>query len=147
MLSLAKATLLCIICLAPLSLRSEARDPARNGGSTAADTKTHNLQVALALKWNHGNIYDAKVSVTITDTCYHEGKLRLGLPHGKVGLPEVQYLTFPFTRDEGHVCGDVTRTVDQTIPVPFSPAKPKATAYAVVNGKVAGSDTQSFPRK
>jgi hypothetical protein len=56
-------------------------------------------------------------------------------------------VTFSFTHDEGKVCGDVTKTVDQTISVPFSAAKPKLTAFAAANGEAAGSDTKPFPRK
>jgi hypothetical protein len=111
-----------------------------------ADIKTHNLKVSLALKWVKGNDYEAKVSVTITDSCYHEGDLKIGLPPGTVGIPEVEYLTFNFSHDEGRACSDIVRTVEKTIQVLFSSAKPRATAYAVVNDKVAGSDTKSFPR-
>jgi len=112
-----------------------------------ADAKVHNLKVALELKWAQGNDYDAKVFVTTTDSCYHPGDIKIGLPPGEVGIPEVEYVTFSFTHDEGKVCGDVTKTVDKTISVPFSAAKPKLTAFAAVNGKAAGSDTKPFPRK
>jgi len=112
----------------------------------APDPKIHNLKVILDLKWIKGNDYEAKVTVTITDSCYHPGQLEIGLPPGTAGIPEIEYLTFNLTHDGGKVCSDLTRDVDQTIHVPFSSAKPKATAYAVVNGKVAGSDTKPFPR-
>jgi len=113
---------------------------------TAAEDP-HHLDVVLELKWLHDNIYEAKVSVTITDTCYHEGDLKIGLPPGTVGIPEVLYLTYSFTHDEGKKCGQIAKIVNQTVEVPFSAGKPTVTAYAVVNGKVAGSDTKSFPRK
>jgi hypothetical protein len=35
-----------------------------------ADAADHKLKVVLALKWVHGNVYDAKVSVTVPDSCY-----------------------------------------------------------------------------
>jgi hypothetical protein len=111
------------------------------------DPKIYNLKVVLDLKWIQGNDYEAKVTVTITDSCYHPGELTLGLPSGTVGIPEIEYLTFSFTHDEGKACGDITKNVEQTVRIPFSTAKPKATAYAAVNGKVAGSDTKPFPRK
>lgn len=112
-----------------------------------AEPKAHNLKVVLDLKWVQGNEYDAKVSVTITDSCYHEGDIKIGLPPGEVGIPEVEYVTFSFTHDEGKACGDITKTVHKTIRVPFSASKPKLTAFATVNGKAAGSDTKEFPRK
>jgi hypothetical protein len=143
----AKAILLCLICLMPFGARTETRNPALPGRSADVGTRAYSLKVALDLKRSHDDVYDAKVSVTITDSCFYVGKLRLGLPWGTVGIPEVQYLTFPFTHEEGQVCGQMARTVSQTISVPFSDAKPKATAFAVVNGEVAGSDTQPFPHK
>jgi hypothetical protein len=111
-----------------------------------ADNVEHKLKVSLALKWVHGNVYEAKVFVTITDSCYVEGNLKVGLPPGTVGTPELEYLTFSFTH-KGGICSDIVRTVDQTIQIPFSTGKSNVTAYAVVNGKVAGSDTKPFPRK
>ncbi len=57
----------------------------------------HKLKVVLALKWNHGDIYDATVTVTVTDSCYVPGDLKIGLPPGTVGIPEIEYLTFSFT--------------------------------------------------
>lgn len=111
-----------------------------------ADAKEQKLNVSLDLKWAHGNIYDAKVSVTITDSCYVPGDLKIGLPPGTVGIPEIEYLTFYFTyKPDG--CLDVVKTVDKSIQLTFSPVKPKATAFAVVNGTVAGEDTKEFPRK
>jgi hypothetical protein len=110
------------------------------------DAGEHKLKVSLALKWNHGNIYDATVSVTVTDSCYVPGDLKVGLPPGMAGIPEIEYLTFSFTH-KGGICSDITKTVEKTIQIPFSAAKPNATAYAVVNGKVAGQDTKPFPRK
>jgi hypothetical protein len=105
------------------------------------------LTVVLALSWKHNDIYDAKVSVTVLDSCYEPGKLHEGLPKGKVGIPEMEYLTFPFTHVSGRACSDIVKTIDQTIQIKFSPAKPNATAYAVVNGEVVGQDTKPFPRK
>jgi hypothetical protein len=138
---------LCLACLALAGARSDARNPARAGQSEAVSTGAYHLDVALTLKRSHDNVYDAKVSVTVPDACFHAGKLRLGLPRGMMGIPEAQYLTFPFKRDEGAVCAQMLSTVSQTVSVTYNDAKPKATAYAVVNGKVAGSDTKPFPRR
>ena len=103
------------------------------------------LKVVLALKWIRQNEYEATVSVTTTDSCFVEGDLKVGLPLNTVGLPELEYLTFSFSHT-GKECGQIVRTVSKTIPIQFSPAKPTVTAYAVVNGVVAGHDTKSFPR-
>jgi|CZKK01.1.fsa_nt_gi hypothetical protein len=105
----------------------------------------YKLKVSLGLVWLRNNIYGAKVSVTILDTCYVAGDLKIGLPPGTVGVPEVEYLTFSFTHKDGP-CGQIVQTVDKSIEVPFSTAKPKVTAFAVVNGKVAGQDTKPFPK-
>ena len=110
-----------------------------------AEAVDHKLKVVLALKWNHGNIYDATVTVTVTDSCYVPADLKIGLPPGMAGIPEIEYLTFSFTH-KGGICSDITKPVTKTIQIPFSDAKPNATAYAVVNGKVAGQDTKPFPK-
>lgn len=137
----------CLVCVALAGARSDARNPARAGQGEALSTRTYHLDVALALKRSHDDVYDAKVSVTLPDGCYHAGKLRLGLPRGSMGIPEAQYLTFPFKHEEGAMCAQMVTTVSQTIRVTSNDAKPKATAYAVVNGQVAGSDTKPFPRE
>jgi len=56
----------------------------------AASTTSHNLKVVLQLTWKHGDDYTAKVSVTTTDSCYHAGELKKGLPPGTVGVPEIE---------------------------------------------------------
>ena len=104
------------------------------------------LKVKLELKWTGGDAYDATVTVWITDSCYHEKDLKIGLPPGQVTIPEVEPLTFTLTHDEGKVCGDIDRPVMKTIQIPHSAGKSKATAFAVVNGKVVGEDTKEFPR-
>jgi hypothetical protein len=109
------------------------------------DAAKRPLKVVLALKWNHKDIYDAKVSVTVIDSCYVPGKLHEGLPNGKAGIPEMEYLTFDFTH-KGGTCSDLVKTVDQTIQIKFSSVKPNATVFAVVNGEVAGQDTKPFPK-
>jgi hypothetical protein len=40
----------------------------------------HNLKVILALTHEHGDEYKATVTVATTDTCYHAGALKVGLP-------------------------------------------------------------------
>jgi hypothetical protein len=111
-----------------------------------AGSTPHSLKVVLTLKWLQGNDYEAKVAVTTTDSCYHEGELKMGLPTGTMGIPEIEYITFFFTHDEGKACSDIVKTVEKKITVSFSDAKPKVTAFAAVNGKAAGSDTKPFPR-
>ena len=111
-----------------------------------ADKTNFQLKVHLGLLWLQKNDYQATVSVQITDTCYHEVDLKVGLPPGTVGVPEILYLTYTFTHDSGKLCGDVVRTVKKSIKIQFSDATPTVTAYAVVNGQVAGSDTKLFPK-
>ena len=108
--------------------------------------KMHELKVTVALKWVKGDEYEAKVSVQITDSCYHPGNLTAGLPPGTAAIPEVETLTFNFTHDEGKVCSDIVKTIEKTITVISSSGKQKVTAFAVVNGVLAGSDTKPFPR-
>lgn len=108
--------------------------------------KAPKLEVHLGLGWKHGNEYEATVTVTTTDTCYHEGDLKIGLPPGMKGIPEVEYLTFSFTHDEGKKCGQLTKKNTKKIVIPFSSGKRDVTAYAAVNGKEAGHDTKPFPK-
>lgn len=111
-----------------------------------ASNVEHKLKVSLALKWVRGNLYDAKVSVTVTDSCYVPGDLKVGLPPGRVGIPEFVYLTFSFTH-KGGICSDIVKTVEKSIEIPISADKTHVTAFAVVNGEVAGDDTKPIPRK
>ncbi len=111
-----------------------------------ADQTDFKLNVQLGLVWLHKNDYEATVSVVILNTCYHEVDLKVGLPPGVVGVPEILYLTYTFTYDTGRPCGQIVQTVKKSITIPFSNATPKVTAYAVVNGQVAGSVTKPFPR-
>jgi hypothetical protein len=110
-----------------------------------ADDVEPKLHVSLALNWDHGNFYDAKVSVTILDTNYVQVDLKVGLPPGMVGVPEIEYLTFSLTH-KGGICGHIVQTVNKTIQIPFSADKPNVTAFAVVNGEVVGQDTKPFPK-
>jgi hypothetical protein len=111
-----------------------------------AQNKVNKLKVTLALKWIHGDEYEAAVSVELTDTCYHEGKLVAGLPPGTLGIPEIEYLTYSFTHDENKKCGALDHTVQQTIRIKSSSGKRSVTAYATVNGEIAGEATAIFPR-
>jgi hypothetical protein len=111
-----------------------------------ADKANDKLKVQLTLKWLQGKDFEATVAVEITDSCYHEVDLKVGLPPGTVGVPEIEYLTYTFTHDTGKACSDIVRTVKRSIKIVFSDAKPKVTAFAVVNGQVAGSDTKPFPK-
>jgi hypothetical protein len=58
------------------------------------DTADHKLKVVLALKWVRGVDYDAKVSVTVPDSCYIAGDLKVGLAPSMIGISEIEYLTF-----------------------------------------------------
>jgi hypothetical protein len=78
-------------------IRPGAWRPRRaRGGFMTAEPNSHSLKVVLDLKWVQGNEFDAKVSVTVTDSCYREGDIKMGLPPGQVGIPEVEYVTFRF---------------------------------------------------
>ena len=103
----------------------------------------HNLKVKLALAWEHGDEYKATVTVTTTDTCCHAGTLKVGLPPG-TGL--IEYLSFDFTH-EGKECGQIVRDVSKSITIKIPSVKREVTAYAVVNGHVAGEAGEPAPRK
>ena len=109
------------------------------------DSETRRLKVALALVWAGDDIYHATVSVTVTDSGYALGNLYVGIPVGKVGLAEAEYLAFDFTHKEG-VSGDLVKTIEKTIDLKFSPARPNVTAFAVVNGSVSDRIRSRFRR-
>lgn len=106
----------------------------------------HNLKVKLALVWEHGDEYKATVTVTTTDTCYHAGELVVGLPPNTVGTGLIEYLSFYFTH-QGAECGDIVQDVKKSITVSIPSLKHDATAYAVVNGHVAGQASEPVPKK
>ena len=106
----------------------------------------HNLNVELALVWEQGDEYQATVTVTTTDTCYHGGDLKVGLPPHQEGTGLVEYLSFYFTH-EGDNCGQIVRDVSKSIVVKIPSVKREVTAYAVVNGHVAGQAGEPVPRK
>ena len=87
-------------------------------------TTQHNLKVKLALAWEHGDEYKATVTVTTTDTCYHAGDLKVGLPPHQEGTGLVEYLSFYFTH-EGDKCGQIVRDVSKSIVVkiPYGQAR------------------------
>jgi hypothetical protein len=106
----------------------------------------HNLKVELALVWERGDEYKATVTVTTTDSCYHAGELKVGLPPHQEGTGLVEYLSFAFTH-EGDLCGRIVRDVSKSIMVKIPSVKREVTAYAVVNGHVAGQAGAPLPRK
>jgi hypothetical protein len=106
----------------------------------------HNLKVKLALGWEQGDEYKATITVTTTDTCYHAGELKVGLPPHQEGTGLVEYLSFYFTH-EGDKCGQIVRDVSKSIVVKIPSVKREVTAYAVVNGHVAGQAGEPVPRK
>jgi hypothetical protein len=106
----------------------------------------HNLEVELALVWEHSDEYKATVTVTTTDSCYHAGELKVGLPPHKEGTGLTEYLSFYFTH-EGDVCSQIVRDVSKSIVVKIPSVKREVTAYAVVNGHVAGEAGEPVPRK
>jgi hypothetical protein len=108
-------------------------------------TQSHNLTPGLSLKWIHGSVYEATVTATILDTCYRIGELKIGLPHGVEGAPDIEYLTLNMTH-EGKVCGDIAREVTRSIDIPSLAGKREVTAYTVLNGKVSGHLTKPVPK-
>ena len=106
----------------------------------------HNLEVELALAWERGDEYWATVTVTATDSCYHAGELKVGLPPHKEGTGLTEYLSFYFTHS-GDECSRIVRDVSKSILVRIPSGKREATAYAVVNGHVAGEAGEPVPRK
>ena len=106
----------------------------------------HNLEVELALAWEHGDEYKATVTVTTTDSCYHAGEPKVGLPPHKEGAGLTEYLSFYFTH-KGDKCGQIVREVSKSITVKIPSVKREVTAYAVVNGHVAGEAGEPVPRK
>ena len=106
----------------------------------------HNLKVQLALAWEHGDECKATVTVTTTDTCYHAGALKVGLPPHTEGTGLIEYLHFDFTH-EGSECGHIVRDVSKSIMVKVPSVKRSIAAYAVVNGQVAGEASAASPKK
>jgi hypothetical protein len=106
----------------------------------------HNLKVILALTHERGDEYKATVTVTTTDTCYHAGALKVGLPPHTEGTGLVEYLHFDFTH-EGSECGQIVRNVSKSIMVKIPSVKRSVAAYAVVNGQVAGEASAALPKK
>jgi hypothetical protein len=106
----------------------------------------HNLKVKLALVWEHGDEYKVTVTVTTTDTCYHAGDLKVGLPPHHEGTGLIEYLSFDFTH-KGNECGQIVRDVSKSIMVKIPSVKRAVTAYAVVNGQVAGEAGAPLPKK
>ena len=105
-----------------------------------------NLDVRLALAWEYGDEYRATVTVTTTDSCYRAGELKVGLPPHKEGTGLTEYLSFYFTH-EGGECGQIVRDVSKSIMVKIPSVKREVTAYAVVNGHIAGEAGEPVPRK
>jgi hypothetical protein len=109
-------------------------------------TTQHNLEVELALVWEQGDEYKATVTVTATDSCYHAGELKVGLPPHQEGAGLTEYLSFYFTH-EGDECRRIVRDVSKSIMIKIPSVKREVTAYAVVNGHVAGEAGEPLPRK
>ncbi len=74
----------------------------------------HNLEVELALAWERGDEYWATVTVTATNSCYHAGELKVGLPPHKEGTGLTEYLSFYFTHS-GDECPRIVRDVSKSI--------------------------------
>ena len=68
------------------------------------------------------------------------------LPPHKEGTGLTEYLSFYFTH-EGDVCSQIVRDVSKSIVVKIPSVKREVTAYAVVNGHVAGEAGEPVPRK
>ena len=106
----------------------------------------HNLEVELALVWEHSDEYKATVTVTTTNSCYHARRAQGRLAASQEGTGLTEYLSFYFTH-EGDVCGQIVRDVSKSIVVKIPSVKREVTAYAVVNGHVAGEAGAPVPRK
>jgi hypothetical protein len=106
----------------------------------------HNLNVELALVWERGDEYKATVTVTTTDSCYQAGELKVGLPPHQEGAGLVEYLSFYFIH-EGSLCRQIVRDISKSIMVQIPSIKREVTAYAVVDGHVAGESGAPLPRK
>jgi hypothetical protein len=106
----------------------------------------YHLNVKLALAWEHGDEYKATVTVTTTDTCYHAGELKVGLPPHTEGTGLIEYLSFDFTY-KGDLCGQIVRDVSKSILIKIPSVKHEVTAYAVVNGQIAGQASAPVPKK
>ena len=87
----------------------------------------HNLEVELALVWEHSDEYRATVTVTTTDSCYYASELKVGLPPHKEGTGLTEYLSFYFTH-EGDVCSQIVRDVSKSIVVKIPSVKREVTA-------------------
>jgi hypothetical protein len=91
--------------------------------------------------------YGATVTTQATDTCYKAKSLRLGLPKGKVGIPEIAFITAELSH-EGEVRGDLVHDIVQKIEGIRSDGHPEGvTAFVTVNGSVVGEAHQAYPRK
>ena len=106
----------------------------------------HNLGVELALAWERGDEYWATVTIDgdqLLLPC-RRAQGRLAASQEETGLTE--YLSFFFT-DSGDECSRIVRDVSKSILVRIPSGKREATAYAVVNGHVAGEAGEPVPRK
>jgi hypothetical protein len=106
----------------------------------------HHLKVKLAVAWKHGDEYEATVTVTTTDSCYRAGELKVGPPPHMAGTGLIEYLSFYFTH-EGELCGQIVRDVSKSKMITIPSVKRDVTAYAVVNGQVAGEASEPVPKK
>jgi hypothetical protein len=105
------------------------------------------LKVTLKLHHIRADEYGATVTTQATDTCYKAKSIRLGLPKGKVGLPEIAFITAELSHDGG-VCGDLVHDIAQKIEGISSGGHPQGvTAFVTVNDSVAGETHQPFPQK
>jgi hypothetical protein len=104
------------------------------------------LYVSLKLLHISLDDYEAEVTTRLLDTCYRFTKIRLGLPDGIVGIPEMSYVTVEYSH-EGAVCGQLVRDDTHKITGIHSSGKELGvTAFVVVNGVIAASAHQQFPR-
>jgi hypothetical protein len=108
------------------------------------------LDVSLVVAYDPTkDIYNATVTVTVPDTCYHEVGLMEGKPPGTPAQPATLYLSYEFTYDKpsGHLCAEPIHNVSRTFPVKLTPGIRYAIAYSVVNDKLAGATHRvPFPR-
>jgi hypothetical protein len=107
------------------------------------------LRVYLSVSWKSGDDYQAEVETEVLDTCYKPKSIKIGLPPGMSGLPEMAYVTAELSHEvqEGQKCGEEVRKIKQHVDGLHSPGKQMGvTAFVLVDGQIAGHDWKPFPR-
>lgn len=110
------------------------------------DSKTRLLRVALRLGWVNKDNYKAKVSVEVTDSCYKFVSIKPKLPKGMVGVPEIQYITVELSHEGEECAAVVSEVVKEVNGLHSAGHRLGVTAIVLVNGELAGTAHQDFPK-